>query len=333
MVDVHAVLANYPPDCRPTTVESLGSAGGMSSAQIWRIHSPRGEFALRRWPIEHPAPDQLRFIHTVLCHAATNGCDFLPVPATTRDGQTFIRHREHLWEFAPWMPGIASYESSPSREKLRAAMHALAKFHNAVADYAKPTVIGSSVGLNAIERHLARLGGVSPLRINQLARAVNDVPWPDLAPLARQFVAILTRTIPHAMAQLAPLSQVRPPLQPCLRDVWSDHILFTSSEVTGIIDFGAVDFDIPATDIARLLGSFAQLTVADIWTEGLAAYNEVRPISDTESRAAQALDSSGTILAGCNWIQWIYIDRRTFDDRLQIVERFRRILSRCGQIS
>jgi homoserine kinase type II len=216
------------------------------------------------------------------------------------------------------MPGIASYESSPSREKLRAAMHALAKFHNAVADYAKPTVIGSSVGLNAIERHLARLGGVSPLRINQLARAVNDVPWPDLAPLARQFVAILTRTIPHAMAQLAPLSQVRPPLQPCIRDVWSDHILFTSSEVTGI---------------ARLLGSFAQLTVADIWTEGLAAYNEVRPISDTESRAAQALDSSGTILAGCNWIQWIYIDRRTFDDRLQIVERFRRILSRCGQIS
>src|SRR3954471_11492519 len=305
MLDVHAVLANYPPDCRPTTIEPLGSVGGMSGAQIWRIHSPRGEFALRRWPIEHPAPDRLRFIHAVLRHAATNGCDFLPVPATTRDGETFIRHTEHLWELAPWMPGIASYELSPSLEKLRVALHALAEFHNAVADYPNPTVADSSAGLNAIERHLARLNGVSPVRINQLAQVINDAPWPELAPLARQFVAILTRTIPQAMAQLVPLSQVRPALQPCIRDVWSDHILFTGSEVTGIIDFGAVDFDIPATDIARLLGSFAQLSVGDTWTEGLAAYNEVRPISDIESRAAQALDASGTILAGCNWIQWI----------------------------
>ena len=172
----------------------------MSGAQFWRIRAPRGEFALRRWPIEHPAPDRLRFIHAVLRHAATNGCDFLPVPATTRSGETFIRHADHLWELAPWMPGTADYETSPSVEKLRAAMHALARFHNAVAEFPASAAPGSAGGSNAIQRHLARLRELSPSRISELATAITDTTWPELAPLARQFLANLPRAVPHAIA-------------------------------------------------------------------------------------------------------------------------------------
>jgi Ser/Thr protein kinase RdoA (MazF antagonist) len=332
MINVLAVLSNYPPDCQPASVEPLDSAGGMSGAQFWRIHAPRGEFALRRWPIEHPAPNRLGFIHAVLLHAAMNGCDFLPVPATTRNGETFIRHADHLWELTPWMPGIADYEMSPSVEKVRSAMHTLAKFHNAVTDFPESAAPGSAGGSNAIQRHLVRLRKLSPARISELAIAITDATGPQLAQLARQFLANLPRAFPQAMLQLEPLSNSQLRLQPCIRDIWSDHILFTGDEVTGVIDFGAVEIDTPATDVARLLGSLAQRHRTETWTEGLAAYNEVRPLSDVEFRAAYALETSGTILAGCNWIRWIYVEGRTFEDLDRIVERFRRVLNRCEQI-
>ena len=64
---------HYPTDCQPSHIEPLGSAGGMSGAQFWRITAPRGTLCLRRWPIEHPSPERLQFIHAVLRHAAASG--------------------------------------------------------------------------------------------------------------------------------------------------------------------------------------------------------------------------------------------------------------------
>jgi homoserine kinase type II len=107
--------------------------------------------------------------------------------------------------------------------------------------------------------------------------------------------------------------------------------LFTGDEVTGIIDFGAVDINTPATDIARLLGS---LVADDLegWQTGLAAYSAVRPLSPEESLAVVALDRSGIVLAGCNWIRWIYIERREFDNRQHVIDRFRKLLGRVAKI-
>ena len=116
--DIASVLANYPPDCQPTRVDSLGAAGGMSGAQFWRLTTPRGGQILRRWPIEFPPPERLRFIHAVLRHAASRGIAFLPNPATTRQGDSFVEFAGYLWELAPLMPGAANYEQSPTAEKL-----------------------------------------------------------------------------------------------------------------------------------------------------------------------------------------------------------------------
>ena len=132
------VLAQYLPEFQPTHVEPLGSAGGMSGAQFWRVSAVvRGSpdpappklgvglptpYILRRWPAEHPSPDRLRFIHAVLRHAAERGCGFLPVPVTLQTGQSFVSHSGHLWELEPWMPGVADYDRLPSVAKLRAAM-------------------------------------------------------------------------------------------------------------------------------------------------------------------------------------------------------------------
>jgi homoserine kinase type II len=178
---------------------------------------------------------------------------------------------------------------------------------------------------------LAQLRALSQSGISDLSRAITDTIWPELAPLARQFIAALPIAAQKAIAKLEPLVDIRLPLQPCLRDIWHDHILFIGDELTGIIDFGAVDVDTPATDIARLLGSLVGDDHAG-WQIGLAAYSAVRPLSPEETLAVFALDTSGTLLAGCNWIRWIYIGRRKFESEVQVIGRFQRILDRVLQI-
>jgi homoserine kinase type II len=302
----------------------------MSGAQFWRITTQRGVLALRRWPTEHPTPQRLQFIHSVLQHAARSTITFIPVPIRTTVGESFIRHSGHLWELAPWMPGIADYERSPSAHRLRAALQTLAQFHAAVANFnlaglaASQRLAGSTP---AITKRLARLHDLSHGGHQQLVRAINAGVWPDLVPVARQFLAALPDILPRAVAQLEPLLTVTLPQQACLRDIWHDHVLFTGNQVTGIIDFGALDIDTPATDIARLLGSLAGDDRTG-WQIGLDAYCEIRPLSPDERSAVHALDKSGTLLAGCNWIRWIYVEGREFENRPQIIDRFRRIVNR-----
>src|SRR5687768_15385541 len=121
--DVNQVLNYYPPGCQPAQIEPLGSAGGMSGAQFWRISVVRGSpdssvvrgspdpaqrvLCLRRWPTEHPSPERLAFIHAVLQHALRNGISFIPVPITSHAGESFVHHAGHLWQLEPWMRGTA----------------------------------------------------------------------------------------------------------------------------------------------------------------------------------------------------------------------------------
>ena len=181
---------------------------------------------------------------------------------------------------------------------------------------------------------------------SELAASIDDAIWPELARLARQFIAAVPGAIPPAIAQLVPLTKSSLPVQPCLRDVWHDHVLFSGAQVTGIIDYGAVDIDTPATDVARLLGSLSPFPFSEglgeglglpdeskinsPWRAGLAAYAAVRPLSDAEQRAVGALDTAATILAGCNWIRWIYVEGRSFENQTSIIERFRRLLRRLN---
>jgi Ser/Thr protein kinase RdoA (MazF antagonist) len=332
------LLRHYPSDCQPARIEPLGAAGGMSGAQFWRLTVVRGShdaaqhrLCLRRWPAEHPSPERLQFIHAVLVHAAQRGITFLPMPIHTRQGESFIHHAGHLWQLEPWMLGTADYERSPRVEKLRAAMTALAQFHVGVRDFAGLAAPGFVGGQNAIERHLARLHDLSLNGQQELSRAITDNIWPELAPLARQFVTAMPAAARTAIAKLQRLGNVRLPLRPCLRDIWHDHVLFTGDEVTGIVDFGAVDIDTPATDIARLLGSLVS-DDSEGWKTGLAAYSAVCPLSPEESLAVCALDASGTVLAGCNWIRWIYIEQRQFENPMQVIDRFRRLLTRLTHI-
>jgi homoserine kinase type II len=117
------------------------------------------------------------------------------------------------------------------------------------------------------------------------------------------------------------------PLQPCLCDVWHDHVLFEGERVTGLVDYGSVKTDHVAVDLARLLGSL----VGDDRQQqaaGLEAYARLRPLSPEECRLVAALDETGTVLGAANWLRWLYHDVRRFEDREAVARRLAALVQR-----
>jgi Ser/Thr protein kinase RdoA (MazF antagonist) len=104
-------------------------------------------------------------------------------------------------------------------------------------------------------------------------------------------------------------------------------VLFTGDRVTGIVDFGSLNFESPAADIARLLGSMA-LDDAAGWELGLTAYEAVRPLTEVERQLIRAFDESTVAMSGLNWLQWIYLEHRQFENPGRILARLDATLAR-----
>jgi Ser/Thr protein kinase RdoA (MazF antagonist) len=116
-------------------------------------------------------------------------------------------------------------------------------------------------------------------------------------------------------------------LQPCLRDVWHDHLLFDGDRLTGLVDYAAVGPDSVAADLARMLGSL----VADDdegWRVALVAYRNVSPLSIEEEHLARRLDRTGVIVALANWLRRLGEEGRRFEDAGAAVQRVEELLAR-----
>jgi Ser/Thr protein kinase RdoA (MazF antagonist) len=332
------VLAFYPGDCRPERVQFLATAGGFSGALFWRLQSARGPLGLRRWPQEHPSPIQLPQIHRILQHVDRAGFRLLPVPIATIAGPTFVDHDDHLWELTPWLPGESSYARAPSPTKLANAMQALAHFHCAAESFPSsgPTH-GPSPGIRI---RLDRLRWWATTGLDQLRAALSSFPIPHSAfPIAAPFPIASASLLCDLFAAARPVVEpcltqaldLRVALQPCIRDIWHENVLFRGDEVSGLIDFGALEFDNVATDVARLLASL----VADDpqgWRAGLAAYESVRKLSATEAVLVAAFDRANVLLSGLNWCRWHYLDGREFADRARMLARVDEHLQRLTRL-
>ena len=144
--------------------------------------------------------------------------------------------------------------------------------------------------------------------------------------LAHQTLMHLAALGPELLKAMIEIQSTPVRLHFVLRDVWSDHILFTGARVTGIVDFGAARIDEPATDVARLLGSLEPLN-ASRWLIGWQAYHADNPHVDLER--VRLLDRIGTLLAAVQWLQWLVIEPRQFDvPTEQLLVRWQRLLQR-----
>ncbi len=159
--------------------------------------------------------------------------------------------------------------------------------------------------------------------LNQLRAAISSFPIPH-SPLpihsASRLCDLFDAARPIVEPSLEQALELRAPMQPCIRDIWHENVLFTGDEVSGLVDFGALEFDNVATDVARLLASLAS-DDAEGWRTGLAAYESVRKLSATEAVLVAAFDRANVLLSGLNWCRWHYLEGRQFADRARMLAR------------
>ncbi len=328
-LEYQSVLRCYPADCQPTQVEFLDTAGGLSSARLWRLTTPRGRLLLRRWPTEHPPRERLEFIQAVLWHVQQEGCHKVPLPLETSAHRGYVEHAGYLWELAPWLPGESNYLQAPSLVRLRNAMTALAEFHQAVSSF--PLAEPAQCPSPGIAERLAQLrslldGEFEHLRV--LVQSARDgyQPW------AAQIIELFPRAAPQVVTALERASRVEVSVIPCLRDIWHENVLFEGDAVSGLIDFGSLRPENVSADVARLLGSMAEDDRA-LWREGFAAYEALRPLSEDEAMLTTVFDSSGVLMGGVNWLTWIYERGRTFEQPAAVQSRLQYFCRRLAHLA
>jgi Ser/Thr protein kinase RdoA (MazF antagonist) len=344
---------SFPPGM-VRRIESLGNAGGWSGSLIWKVelaasavNLPAGctvgnalrgvqgtagssDFlCLRRHPESWKVPIRLRFIHGVLKRVHAGGLSFVPVPLRSPSGETVLEHAGFLWELTPWMPGAADFHHQPTRERLQAALQALAQFHLLAVTEGVPRVTHN------LSPALIMRSGVlrrSSEYADKLASSVHTGLGEEMCARAPRLIELI-RTLGSRVAPRVIAAKDRPWFQqPAIRDIWHDHILFTGDEVTGIVDFGAMQIDTPLMDVARLVGSLVG-DDADARRFAIDSYSRIRPLMEEDRNLIDLLDESGMVMAAVNWLTWLYVDHNDMGPSAPIIRRLDEILRRLERMA
>jgi homoserine kinase type II len=320
--NLKALLARYPAICRPCRPpEALGNAGGWSGAQLWRYDSGRGPLVARAWPPEGPNRAILERIHAWLGAAAHLG--FVPVPLQALDGRTVQEQGGRLWEVAAWLEGAPASGFPPPLAQLRSGFTALAAFHQALGVV---WTLGPSPGIGVRLRELEGLIGGG---FDVLERAVRRANAEPRSSAAGSWLALARASAGQLLEPLRRASATEIKRQPCLRDARPEHLLFSGDRVTGLIDFGAMDVENVAADLARLLGDWVgpQPTLR---SEALAAYTAVRPLEAAELALIELFEDSAALLGPGHWVRWHFLEGRAFDDPSAVAAGIDRGLQRLA---
>lgn len=319
--DAAAALWRYPSFCRQGALTPLGNHGGFSGAALWRIDSPAGALCLRAWPPRETQP-RLLFRHRLMSQARRSGLAFVPTIFAALDGATAVEHAGCLWELSEWLPGCSDFHQHPSSARLEAACTALAQLHTIWRSQASKSDI-----CPAVQRRLTFLGEWQHLLCSgwhPLAIAATSDPLRPIVERAWRLLPAAIEQVPQSLQRWRSASSW---MQPCLCDVWHDHLLFDGDRLTGLIDYGAVKVDHVAVDLARMLGSLVR-DDADGWRTGLQAYRRLAPLTAEEEELVHALDETGIVVGVANWLRWLYEERRQFADRSTVACRLTELVLR-----
>jgi Ser/Thr protein kinase RdoA (MazF antagonist) len=329
-------------DTAPISVDPLG-VQGFSGSQVFVVEFPDrpGRFVLKSF---HAAAsrDHAAFVHNLVRHFRGEGVTQVPEVIPTLDGDTIATDAEgRLCELSRFMPGVAV--PCPTPTQAATAATSLARLHLAAASLPDhPPRLHVSPGVeHRIERSCQLLAQPWAARRDAWSRAASLRMPADLSAAldTRVAAAIEIFTASDGNAFLARMATLQPHscvLQPVLRDVWYDHVLFaerTSDSVTAIIDLHAAGIDTPATDLARLVGSWAaptgggRLSLVDRWPEAIAAYDRVRPLSRDEAGLIPFLHATGMLFGLDNWFRWTLEERREFLDTQKMLDRIDSLLT------
>jgi homoserine kinase type II len=325
-VSVADVLGRYAPGQRPLAEPtSLGSAGGLSGSRLWRYAASNGPRVLRAWPAG-TGVGRVERVHAWL--RSTTDLPFIARPIAALDGSTAIESDGLCWEVAPWLPGEPT-TGVPAVAHVRAAFEGLDALHQRLRRV--ETRVGPSPGLAARREELrALIEGGFDLLAARLAAQTGDPSATDAA----AWLGLARRLAPGVLATTTAAARLGLPLQPCLRDARPEHFLFTADALTGLVDFGAMDVETPAADLARLAGEWLPRgTCAALRAEGLATYGRLRPITAEEFAAAEAFEALADVLIGERWIRWRFLEGRRFEDDRATAAGIARGLTRLRRLA
>jgi len=279
------------------------------------------------------------WVHGLMRHLRAAGVDTVPEVSAVRperrsgagECSTVAADPEGvLWELVEFIPG--SPRPAPTAAEATTALVGLARLHVAAATLpeAPPRPAPSPGVARRIDQ--ARRLAAAPwhLLATSAAALPNDAVKERLLRACEIFQTGGGRAALDSLATHEPLPVL---CQPVLRDLWSDHVLFAEDgRLAGFVDFHAAGCDTPATDLARLLGSWdasagcGRETLADRWRGSLEAYETIRPLSARERGLIPWLHATGVICGLDNWFRWLITDRREFDDMKRVLARLDRLL-------
>jgi homoserine kinase type II len=313
-----AVLASYGAAVAGLRWVSLGSGGGFSGARVWRGDDPTGTpvLALKAWP-ESMNAGQLARVHGWMAQAAH--VSFVPAVRRNSASTTLVFEAGRVWDLCRWMPGAADFETNPSPTRLANTCAAVAALHGAwPADPVRAPCPGVLNRLRILDEFRTGL-------------AIHRGPLPPMHPALDPVLALAMEAArlaaPAAEDSLRAWAGVPFPLRPCVRDLRGDHVLFTGAEVTGIIDFGAMARDHPATDLARLLGDLAGEDDA-AFTAGLAAYRDAGGELGVPDEFVRLLDRTGVVCSLLGWLRRSFLLGQTPENPAAAASRVVRLLTR-----
>lgn len=321
--EARTVLVRFPElAARQNAWDVEPVSAGLSGAMIWRCQMNNILWALRRWPPEFPR-DRLQWIHEIL--RALPSHLPIPRPLLADQGTSFVECHGHVWSVEPWLPGQADFHRQPTDDRLAAAMRALGEFHNAVRRWASD--------VRQIPAIVDRMGAIDFHR-RQLPRYRESMKQ-QTEPLAVHCRWILRECelrLDSLRRELHSVSTERAVLVPAIRDIWHDHLLYQQDCVSGVIDFGAMRPDSPATDVSRLVGSLIGDNPGR-WQFAIDAYRAVVPFTEDECKWAKTIDSSSVVIAGLNWIRWLFVEHRQFENTALVQRRVQAVLERLVPIT
>lgn len=318
---LQAVLGQFAIDSA-ATIEPLRHHSGFSGAQIYRIEHRSTSLCLKAWPQPGFTEERLRWMHQLMRRARAQGHEWVPEVLETRDGATLVKQSDWLWDLTKWMPGRAETLLPPSSDRLRSALLALAQTHDAW----KEQHVEQGACPSLARRHAAIANWFALAQSGWRLKA-DQISEPELRSLLGRAQDLVDRYLAAVPDSLAPWMNQPMARQPCIGDIWHEHVLFEEDRVSGIIDYGGVRIDHIAADIGRLLGSIVS-DDEDGWAVGLAAYRRVHPLSPDEEALARLLDRTGVLIGLTNWLRWLGRGEKQFADYDRAVERLLSLVER-----
>ncbi len=319
-------------------IEVSFPAAGFSGATIVRTNGPAGEFCLRGWPTDALPEQRICGLHRLLQHIHRQGVDCVSVPVTSEIGDTLVMRHGRCWQLEPWMPGIADFWSNPNENRLRSAARRLAEWHRGAASFipqrseAEWFTCRNQAESPAVRERLERVRHLQHGGIRRLKTSLPSNGRCEFHDIGRHILELFPKAAPAVEAALAVARHSPFKLQPCLRDIWHDHVLYTGDQVTGLIDASACRRENVATDLARLLGSLVE-DEPNGWEIALEEYQRHSPLTATELALVRILDLSMVLLAGITWLSRSYIEKEPVADNEHVVSRMRTIATRLERLT